>query len=53
MTCASRRSSPSGSLEEVCEKLIATRERYGINYFAAPIDAQPEVLAPVIEALLR
>jgi len=40
-----------GPLEEVCEKLVATRETYGINYFAAPIDARPEILAPVIDAL--
>ena len=40
-----------GSLDEVCARLIDTRDRYGISYFAAPIDARPEVLAPVIEAL--
>ena len=40
-----------GSLDEVCERLVDTRDRYGITYFAAPIDAKPEVLAPVIEAL--
>jgi probable F420-dependent oxidoreductase len=40
-----------GSLDEVCERLIDTRDRYGITYFAAPIDAKPEVLGPVIEAL--
>ena len=40
-----------GSLDEVCERLIDTRNRYGISYFAAPIDARPEALAPVIEAL--
>jgi probable F420-dependent oxidoreductase len=40
-----------GSLDEVCEQLLETRERYGISYFAAPIDARPEVLAPVIEKL--
>jgi hypothetical protein len=40
-----------GSLDEVCQKLAETRERYGINYFAAPIEAPPEVLAPVIERL--
>lgn len=40
-----------GSLDEVCEKLIETRERYGISYFSAPVDARPEVLAPVIERL--
>jgi probable F420-dependent oxidoreductase len=42
-----------GSLDEVCERLVDTRDRYGISYFAAPIDAKPEVLAPVIEALTR
>jgi probable F420-dependent oxidoreductase len=40
-----------GSLDEVCERLIDTRDRYGISYFAAPIDARPEALAAVIEAL--
>jgi probable F420-dependent oxidoreductase len=40
-----------GSLDDVCERLVDTRDRYGISYFAAPIDAKPEVLAPVIEAL--
>jgi len=40
-----------GPLDEVCERLLDTRDRYGITYFAAPIDAKPEVLAPVIEAL--
>ena len=40
-----------GSLDEVCARLVDTRDRYGITYFAAPIDAKPEVLAPVIEAL--
>lgn len=40
-----------GSLDEVCEKLVETRRKFGINYFAAPIDARPEVMAPVIERL--
>ena len=40
-----------GSLDEVCERLVQTRDRYGSSYFAAPIDARPEALAPVIEAL--
>lgn len=40
-----------GSLDEVCQRLIDTRERFGISYFVAPIDAKPEVLAPVIAAL--
>ena len=48
------RSSPIvavGPLDEVCQKLLDTRDRYGISYFAAPIDAHPDVLAPVIERL--
>ena len=40
-----------GSLDDVCETLVETRARYGISYFAAPIDAPPDVLAPVIERL--
>ena len=40
-----------GSLDDVCEQLVGTRERYGISYFTAPIDARPEVLGPVIERL--
>jgi probable F420-dependent oxidoreductase len=40
-----------GTLDEVCEKLLDTRRRFGISYFAAPIDARPDVLAPVIEQL--
>jgi probable F420-dependent oxidoreductase len=48
------RSSPIvavGTVEEVCQRLGDTRDRYGITYFAAPIDAKPETLAAVIEAL--
>ena len=40
-----------GPLDEVCEKLVAVRDTYAISYFVAPIDARPEILAPVIEAL--
>jgi probable F420-dependent oxidoreductase len=40
-----------GSLDDVCQKLVETRERYGISYFAAPIDGRPEAMAPVIERL--
>ena len=40
-----------GTLDDVCEQLLETRERYGISYFTAPIDARPEVLGPVIERL--
>jgi probable F420-dependent oxidoreductase len=50
------RSSPIvavGSLDDVCQKLVETRDTYGISYFAAPIDARPEALAPVIEELAK
>jgi len=40
-----------GSLEQVCEKLLETRDAYGISYFVAPVAAAPESLAPVIERL--
>ena len=40
-----------GSLEEVCDKLLATRESLGFSYFTAPVGARPESLAPVIERL--
>jgi hypothetical protein len=40
-----------GPLEEVCEKLLDTRDRYGISYFAAPIDARPDVMSPVVARL--
>lgn len=40
-----------GSLDEVCDKLLATRARFSISYFAAPIDARPEALAAVIARL--
>jgi hypothetical protein len=40
-----------GSLDDVCQKLVETREKYGISYFTAPIEARPDVMAPVIEQL--
>jgi probable F420-dependent oxidoreductase len=40
-----------GSLDDICEKLVAVRETYGINYFNAPTDTRPERMAPVIERL--
>ncbi|MBL7496712.1 TIGR03621 family F420-dependent LLM class oxidoreductase [Frankia sp. CNm7] len=48
------RSSPLvavGPLDEVCAKLLDTRDRFGISYFSAPLGATPESLAPVIERL--
>jgi probable F420-dependent oxidoreductase len=40
-----------GPLDAVCAQLIETRDRFGITYFSAPIDARPELMAPVIEQL--
>jgi probable F420-dependent oxidoreductase len=40
-----------GSIDDVCERLVATRAKYGISYFVAPIEARPEQLAPVIARL--
>jgi probable F420-dependent oxidoreductase len=40
-----------GTLDEVCEKLLRTRERYGISYLMAPMGSTPESLAPIIERL--
>lgn len=40
-----------GSLEQVCDKLIETRDTLGFSYFAGPVGARPETLAPIIERL--
>lgn len=40
-----------GSIDEICEKLVETRATFGLSYFSAPIDARPELMAPVIEQL--
>jgi probable F420-dependent oxidoreductase len=40
-----------GSLDAICEKLLAVRDTYGISYFASPVVGRPEELAPVIEQL--
>jgi hypothetical protein len=40
-----------GPLDEVCQTLVDSRERYGISYFSAPVDARPELMAPVIAEL--
>jgi probable F420-dependent oxidoreductase len=40
-----------GPLDEVCEQLVDTRDRYGISYFTAPIEARPEALDSVVERL--
>jgi hypothetical protein len=38
-----------GSLEEVCDKLLATRDELGLSYFIGPVGTRAEALAPVIE----
>ncbi len=40
-----------GSVAQVCDKLLAARENFGLSYFFAPVGARPEYLAPVIERL--
>jgi alkanesulfonate monooxygenase SsuD/methylene tetrahydromethanopterin reductase-like flavin-dependent oxidoreductase (luciferase family) len=40
-----------GTLEQVCEKLLAVRETLGFSYFVSPVGARPEVLGPVIDRL--
>lgn len=40
-----------GSLDEVCKKLVETRARFGISYFSAPVDAKPEIMAPIVDRL--
>lgn len=40
-----------GPLDEVCQKLVDTRSRYGLSYLSAPVEAPPDVLAPVIAEL--
>jgi probable F420-dependent oxidoreductase len=40
-----------GSLDEVCGKLLETREMFGFSYFAGPVGVNIELLAPVIERL--
>jgi probable F420-dependent oxidoreductase len=48
------RSSPLvavGSETEVCNKLLAVRDEYGISYFACPVGAKPSSLTPIIDKL--
>ncbi len=40
-----------GSLDEVCDKLLAVRDEYGISYFTCPHNANPLSLAPIIDKL--
>jgi alkanesulfonate monooxygenase SsuD/methylene tetrahydromethanopterin reductase-like flavin-dependent oxidoreductase (luciferase family) len=38
-----------GSVDEVCDKLLATRDGLGLSYFIGPVGTRAEVLAPVIQ----
>jgi len=38
-----------GSLNQVCDKLLAVRDEYGMSYFACPVGAMPSSLAPIID----
>jgi hypothetical protein len=40
-----------GSLEQVCDKLREARDQFGFSYFAPPVGASMESLAPVVERL--
>jgi probable F420-dependent oxidoreductase len=40
-----------GTLEEVCDKLLAVRDEFGLTYFAGPVEGAFESLGPVIERL--
>ncbi|MGZ6982460.1 MAG: TIGR03621 family F420-dependent LLM class oxidoreductase, partial [Ilumatobacteraceae bacterium] len=41
----------AGALDEVCDKLLAIRDEYGISYFTCPVMAKPSSLAPIIDRL--
>jgi probable F420-dependent oxidoreductase len=40
-----------GPIDDVCAKLLAVRDRFGISYFLAPVGSRPETLAAVVECL--
>jgi probable F420-dependent oxidoreductase len=40
-----------GSVEQVCDKLLATRDDFGFSYFTAPVGVSPRSLTPVIDRL--
>ena len=40
-----------GSIDEVCDRLLATRDEFGFTYFSTPVGGTPDTLAPVIERL--
>jgi probable F420-dependent oxidoreductase len=40
----------TGTIEDICEQLLGTRDRFGINYFSVTA-AAPDTVRPVIESL--
>ena len=40
-----------GSVDEVCDRIVATRDELGLSYFAPPLGGDPEAFAPLVERL--
>jgi probable F420-dependent oxidoreductase len=40
-----------GSIDDVCDRIRATRDELGFSYFSTPVGGTPDGLAPVIERL--
>jgi probable F420-dependent oxidoreductase len=40
-----------GTIDEVCDRLMATRDEFGFSYFSTPVGGTPDVLASVIDRL--
>lgn len=42
-----------GSVDHICDKLVALRESLGVSYFTAPYGSAPADFAPIIEKLTQ
>ena len=42
-----------GSLDQVCDRLLATRDDFGFSYFAPPLGGDPDAFALLVERLTR
>ena len=40
-----------GSIDDVCDRLLSTRDEFGFSYFSTPVGGTPDTLAPLIERL--
>jgi len=40
-----------GSVDAVCDRLLATRDELGFSYFAPPLGGDPDAFAPLVERL--